>query len=105
MAAQHRSEADIVGTVVERAEYLEGIDNIEQVMILEVNYTVSSHGGVQEVELVLTVGGPDIRVNALAGTITGSWSGSNHTTHFDSDIVEDYGKHLATRFEQDHDLC
>jgi hypothetical protein len=104
MMATHPSEADIVGRTVRQAERLESIDNVEQLNILEVNYTVSSHAGVKGVELVLTVGGPDIRVNALRGTVDGSWGGDSHTTHFDSSVVKEYGKQLARLFEQEHDL-
>jgi len=104
MVATHPSEADIVGRTVRQAERLESIDSAEQMNILEVNYTVNERVGVTGVELVLTVGGPDIRVNALAGTVRGSWGGDTHTTHFDSEVVEQYGEHLARLFEQEHDL-
>jgi hypothetical protein len=104
MAATHPSEADIVGRTVRQAERLESIESVEQMNILEVNYTVNEIAGVTGVELVLTVGGPDIRVDALAGTVRGSWGGDTHTTHFDSDVVEQYGRQRARLFEQEHDL-
>jgi len=100
MATSHPSEAEIVGRVVRQAEYLEGIDDPDEIGILEVNYTVNESAGVTGVELVLTVGTPDIRVNALTGTVRGSWGGDTHTTHFDSDVVEQYGRTLAEDFEQ-----
>jgi len=100
----HPSQSDIVGRTVRQAQRLEDIDSIEQLNILEVNYTVSESCGITGVELVLTVGGPDIRVNALAGTVHGAWGGDTHTTHFDSDVVEEYAGHLARTFEQEHDL-
>lgn len=96
---QHQSEADIVSRTVRQAEYLEGIDSVDEMNILEVNYTVNESAGVTGVELVLTVGSPDIRVNALSGTITGSWGGNTHTTHFDNHIIEQYAQFLADDFE------
>ena len=100
----HRSESEIVGRTVQQAERLESIDDVEQLNILEVNYTVSPTVGVKGVELVLTVGGPDIRVNALNGTVRGAWGGDTHTTHFDSEVVEQYARMLADEFEREHDL-
>jgi len=104
MATSHRSEAEIVGRVVRQAEYLESIDDPDEIGILEVNYTVNESAGVTGVELVLTVGGPDIRVNALAGTVRGSWGGDTHTTHFDNNVVEQYGRMLSRQFESQHNL-
>jgi len=100
--AAHRSEQDIIGYTVRAAERLEGIDSVDEMNILEVNYEVNERVGVTGVELVLTVGGPDMRVNALVGTVTGSWGGDTHTTHFDSEVVEQYGKMLARQFEQEN---
>jgi len=100
----HSSEADIVGRTVRQAEYIEGIDSVDELNILEVNYTVNESTGVTGVELVLTVGGPDIRVDALSATVRGSWGGDTHTTHFDSDVIEEYGRMLARQFEGGHDL-
>lgn len=96
----HRSESEIVARTVHQAERLESIDDVGQLNILEVNYTVSGHDHVTGVELVLTVGGPDIRVNVLAGTVDGAWGGDTHTTHFDSEVVEQYGRTLARQFEE-----
>jgi len=100
----HSSEADIVGRTVRQAERLEDIDSTEELNILEVNYTVSGHGPVTGVELVLTVGGPDIRVQALNGTVRGSWGGDTHTTHFDSEVIDQYARMLARQFEEAHNL-
>ena len=100
----HPSQADIIGYTVRQAEYLEQIDSAEELNILEVNYTVNERSGVTGVELVLTVGGPDIRVDALCGTVRGSWGGDRHRTHFDSDAVKEYGQMLARQFEEGHDL-
>ena len=102
--ATHPSESDIIGRTVRQAEYLEGIDDPDEMNILEVNYTVSENVGVTEVELVLTVGGPDIRVQAFSGSVRGSWGGDTHTTHFNSDVVEQYAEMLADDFEERHDL-
>ena len=100
----HPSEAEIVGYTVRQAERLESIDSMDEIDILEVNYDVNERAGVTGVELVLTVGGPDVRVNALSGTVRGAWGGDTHTTHFDSDVVEQYGKQLARLFEEEHGL-
>ena len=100
----HPSEAEIVGYTVRQAERLETIDTAEELGILEVNYTVNESAGVTGVELVLTVGGPDVRVNALSGTVRGAWGGDTHTTHFDSDVVEEYARMLARQFEEEHGL-
>ena len=100
----HRCESEIVGRTVQQAERLESIDDVEQLNILEVNYSVSPTVGVKGVELVLTVGGPDIRVNALNGTVRGAWGGDTHTTHFESGVVEQYARMLARQFEEAHDL-
>ncbi len=102
--AIHPSESEIVGRTVRQAKRLEEIDSIDEINILEVNYTVSSYGCVTGVELVLTVGGPDIRVEALNGTIRGAWEGDTHITRFDSQVIEQYGKMLARQFEEEHDL-
>jgi len=51
---------------------------------------------------VLTVGGPDIRVEALAGTVRGAWGGDTHITHIDSRAIEQYGKMLARQFEDEN---
>jgi len=95
----HSSEADIVGYTVRQAERLEQIDSIEELDILEVNYTVNEGSGVTGVELVLTVGGPDIRVEALRGIVRGAWGGDYHRVHCDSDVVEAYAEMLANDFE------
>ena len=100
----HTSEQDIIGYTVRAAERLESIDSPEELNILEVNYTVNESAGVTGVELVLTVGGPDVRVNALSGTVRGAWGGDTHTTHFDSNVVEEYARMLARQFEEEHDL-
>jgi len=96
---QHQSEADIVSRTVRQAEYIEGVDSADELNILEVNYTVNESAGVTGVELALTVGGPDIRVSALSGTVTGSWGGNTHTTHFDNYTIEQYAQFLADDFE------
>ena len=100
----HPSEAEIVGYTVRQAERLESIDDPDQLGILEVNYTVNERVGVTGVEFVLTVGGPDIRVDALSGRVRGSWGGDRHTTHFNSDVVEEHARILADSFERGHDL-
>ena len=100
----HTSEQDIIGYTVRAAERLESIDSYEELNILEVNYEVNERAGVTGVKLVLTVGGPDVRVNALSGTVRGAWGGDTHTTHFDSDVVEEYARMLADTFENQHDL-
>ena len=100
----HTSEQDIIGYTVSAAERLETINTAEELSILEVNYTVNESAGVTGVELVLTVGGPDVRVNALSGTVRGAWGGDTHTTHFDSDVVEEYARMLARQFEDRHSL-
>ena len=102
--AAHTSEQDIIGYTIRAAERLESIDSYEELNILEVNYEVNERAGVTGVELVLTVGGPDVRVNALSGTVRGAWGGDTHTTHFDSDVVEDYARMLARQFEEGHGL-
>ena len=100
----HPSEAEIVGYTVRQAERLESIDDPDQLGILEVNYTVNERVGVTGVEFVITVGGPDIRVDALSGRVRGSWGGDTHTTHFNSDVVEEYARMFADSFEGKHDL-
>ena len=100
----HPSEAEIVGYTVRQAERLESIDDADQLGILEVNYTVNERVGVTGVEFVLTVGGPDVRVDALSGTVRGAWGGDTHTTHFNSDVVEEYARMLAQQFEEGHSL-
>ncbi len=100
----HPAEQDIIGYTVRAAERLETISSVDELNILEVNYTANERSGVTGVELVLTVGGPDVRVNALNGTVRGSWDGDTHTTHFDSDVVEQYAEILAQQFEEEHDL-
>ena len=100
----HPSEAEIVGYTVRQAERLESIDDPDQLGILEVNYTVNERAGVTGVEFVLTVGGPDIQVDALSGRVSGSWGGDTHTTHFNSDVVEEYARMLARQFEEEHGL-
>ena len=100
----HPSEAEIVGYTVRQAERLESIDDPDQLGILEVNYDVNERAGVTGVEFVLTVGGPDVRVNALSGTVRGAWGGDTHTTHFNSDVVEEYAGMLARQFEEERNL-
>lgn len=100
----HPNEADINGYTVRQAERLEQINDINEINILDVNYTVNEGSGVTGVELVLTLGGPDIRVDALSGTIRGHWGGDRHTTHVDSDVVEQYANMLAREFENRHSL-
>ena len=100
----HTSEQEIIGYTVRVAERLESIDSMDKMNILEVNYTVNERAGVTGVEFVLTVGGPDVRVDALSGRIRGSWGGDTHTTHFDSDVVEEYARMLARQFEEGHGL-
>lgn len=100
MEANHTSEKDIIGYTVRQAERLEEIDSIDEIHILDVEYNVTSSGDVTGVELLLTCGGPDIRVEALSGTVHGSWGGSTHRTHFDSAVVEDYARTLARQFEE-----
>jgi hypothetical protein len=100
MSGQPKADADIVGYTVREAERLEDTDSWDDIEPLEVNYTVNQRGTVTGVELVLTVGGPDIRADALTGVVTGSWGGETHRTHFDSDVVAEYGQMLADQFEE-----
>jgi hypothetical protein len=97
--AAHRSKQDIIGYTVRAADRVESVDSIDELNILEVNYTVTEGVGVKAVELVLTVGGPDVRVDALNGTIRGSWGGNTHKTHFENPTIEYHARELAGQFE------
>jgi hypothetical protein len=99
---KHKSEADIVGHTVRQAERLEKIDDPDEMHILDVTYTVTGDGKVTGVQFLMTMGGPNITVNALQGTVVGSWGGNTHTTHFVGDVVRDYARHLADMHEQQY---
>lgn len=91
--------ADITDRVVTTANRLEDVDDPFEIDYLDAEYTVTSNGDVKEVKIAITLGGPSIWVNCLSGTVEGSWGGDRHTTHVDSDAVDELGRHLADQFE------
>ena len=99
MAMKHNSEADIVGYTVRQAQRLENIDSPDEMHILDVTYTVTGDGKVTGVQFLMTMGGPNITVNALRNTVHGSWGGNTHTTDFTRDGVTDYARELADMHE------
>jgi len=96
------SEPDIVGYTVREAERLENIEDPDQLDILDVQFMVTTDCKVVGVQFTMTIGGPNITVNALQGTVVGSWGGNTHTCHFVGDVVRDYARQLADMHEQQY---
>ena len=96
------SEPDIVGYTVREAERLENIEDPDQLDILDVQFMVTTDCKVLGVQFTMTVGGPNITVNALQETVYGSWAGDTHQTHYRSEVVRDYANELADMHEQQY---
>jgi hypothetical protein len=90
------SLTDRVRTVAER---LESDQTLQQMDVLEHTYDVTDDGRVTEVRAVLTVGGPHIEVECLAGVVVGHWSGESHRYGIESESVSAYGQERAERME------
>jgi len=56
--------------------------NDERGSPLDVNATVSLHGTIKDVTLVVATGGPHIEVNLSRGTVVGYWGNDEYTTPF-----------------------
>ena len=81
------------------AEGLNAEDSLRDKDILAQTYEVTESGTVNEVSVVLTVGGPPIEVECLRGVVAGQWSGETFRRGIESEEVHDYGKMLADRME------
>jgi len=81
------------------AEGLNAEDSLRDKDILAQTYEVTESGTVNEVSVVLTVGGPHIEVECLRGVVAGQWSGETFRRGIESEEVHDYGKMLADRME------
>jgi len=81
-------------------EGLNADENIEDKDILARTYEVTESGTVNEVRVVLTVGGPHIEVECLRGVVSGQWSGETFRRGIESEAVHDYGRRLADRMEK-----
>jgi hypothetical protein len=81
------------------AEGLNAEDTLRDKDIIAQTYEVTERGDVNEVSVVLTVGGPHIEVECLRGVVAGQWSGETFRRGIESEEVHDYGKMLADRME------
>jgi hypothetical protein len=81
-------------------EGLNAEDSLRDKDILAQTYEVTESGTVNEVSVVLTVGGPHIEVECLRGVVSGQWSGETFRRGIESEEVHDYGKMLADRMEK-----
>jgi hypothetical protein len=81
------------------AEGLNAEDSLRDKDILAQTYEVTESGTVNEVSVVLTVGGPHIEVECLRGVVSGQWSGETFRRGIESEEVHDYGEMLADRME------
>jgi hypothetical protein len=82
------------------AEGLNAEDSLRDKDILAQTYEVTESGTVNEVSVVLTVGGPHIEVECLRGVVAGQWSGETFRRGIESEEVREYGKMLADRMEK-----
>ena len=82
------------------AEGLNAEDSLRDKDILAQTYEVTESGTVNEVSVVLTVGGPHIEVECLRGVVSGQWSGETFRRGIESEEVREYGKMLADRMEK-----
>jgi len=81
-------------------EGLNAEDSLRDKDILAQTYEVTESGTVNEVSVVLTVGGPHIEVECLRGVVAGQWSGETFRRGIESEEVREYGKMLADRMEK-----
>jgi hypothetical protein len=96
------SEPEIADYTANWANQLERIDDPDELDILDVQFMVTTDCKVVGVQFTMTIGGPNITVNALQETVYGSWAGDTHKTHYRSDVVRDYANELADMHEQQY---
>jgi hypothetical protein len=73
--------------------------DIRDIDVLSIEYDVTHDMTVTEVSLTLSYGGPTIYLDCISGRLRGYWSGEQITRGVRSDAVEQYGRELASRFE------
>jgi len=73
--------------------------DIRSMDVLSVDYEVSHDMTVTEVSLTLSYGGPTVTVECLSGRLRGQWGLESHTIPVDSQDLGQYGRELASRFE------
>jgi hypothetical protein len=96
--AQVTDAADLAQHVVSEAERLEDIEQWDEIGELDVQYRTTDQY-VSRVYITVTIGGPQIEIDALHGIVRGYWSGDEFSTHFRSDVVREYGRFLADEME------
>jgi hypothetical protein len=73
--------------------------DIRSMDVLSVDYEVTQDMQVTEVTLTLSYGGPTIYLECLSGRLSGHWGLESHTIPVDSEALGQYGRELASRFE------
>jgi len=73
--------------------------DIRSMDVLSIDYEVTQDLQVTEVTLTLSYGGPTIYLECLSGRLRGHWGLESHTIPVDSQDLGQYGRQLATRFE------
>jgi len=73
--------------------------DIRSIDVLSIDYEVTQDMQVTEVTLTLSYGGPTIYLECLSGRLRGQWGLESHTIPVDSQDLGQYGRELASRFE------
>jgi hypothetical protein len=93
-------DTELWQSVAQTAKMLEDKDDPHDIPTLGTDYTVSQSGTVTEVEIKINGQIGTHYVQLLSGTVTGFSHGDRHRTHFDSEIMEQYGLRLADELEE-----
>jgi hypothetical protein len=91
---QKTEKADLFELVESQAERLADIEDPYQLDMLDIEYTVS-RDKVVGLELVMTVGGPRVTVEPLAGMVCGTGHNATVTVHYESERMTQFGEELA----------
>jgi hypothetical protein len=91
--------ASITDRVRRLREDLEAGERLDDRGVLEHKYELLEDGSINEVTVVLTVGGPLLEVECLRGVVVGHWGGESHRLGVDADHVTQYGRRVADRME------
>jgi hypothetical protein len=79
---------------------LEDRDSAHDIPHLGIDYTVTESGTVTEVEMKISGRIGTHYVQLLSGTVTGFSHGERYRTHFNSNVLKEYGLRKARRMEE-----
>jgi len=82
-----------------RGDIEDSTTDIRSMDVLSIDYEVTQDMTVTEVTLTLSYGGPTIYLDCISGRLRGYWGSEHVSRGVRSDAVGQYGRELATRFE------